>query len=52
MVAIQGDEILVMNPPRTPISREDALLLASWLVAIADPMEEEFNAVLNAVKGT
>ena len=52
IVGAMADQIVIMNPPRAPISREDALLLAAWLVAIADPIEDDFHAILNAVKDT
>lgn len=53
-VSVHGEQLLVMNPPRGPISKADALLLAAWLVAMAIPdgATEEFDAVLEAVKHT
>jgi len=44
-----GEYVQIMMPPRGPISKEKALNLAAWLVAIADPLEEEFPKVLRAI---
>ena len=54
LVGVRGDEIVIMNPPRTLISKEDALLLAAYLVAMADTSEghEQFERVLEAVEST
>jgi hypothetical protein len=54
LVGLQGDMIVVglpMNASR--MSKEDALLLAAWLVALAsnDPAQD-FEPVLNAVLST
>jgi len=47
-----GEEILLLYPPVTPMTREEALRLAAWLVAIADFEGERFPAVLEAVLNT
>jgi len=39
-VGLQGDEIVVLRPP-TRLSRQDALLLAAWLVALAEQEDGE-----------
>ena len=53
MVAARGTgAVLIMNPPRGDITVDDALVLAAWLVAIADPLEDKFPKVLEAVQGT
>lgn len=39
-------------PPLREFDRETALRTAAWLVALADPLEERFPAVLKAVKNT
>ena len=49
-VAVRGDAIDIMNPPSGPISKDDALLLAAWLVVLADRTEERFTAIITAVK--
>jgi hypothetical protein len=41
--------------PTIPVGRMDkakALRLAAWLVVLADPLEEEFPKVLEAIKNT
>lgn len=36
VVSVNGSGILVMNPPQAPITPEDALVFAAWLVALAE----------------
>lgn len=50
-VAARGDGVLVMSPPVRAIDKQDALLLAAYLVAMSMATEEEFAAVLAAVQG-
>jgi cytochrome c551/c552 len=53
MVGAKGENVVVMMPPRGTISKEDARLLAAWLIAIADcGSRHEFELVLNAVLDT
>ncbi len=54
LVAVNGETILLMNPPRVPISKADALLLAAYLVTLADDDElgPRFPGVLKAVQNT
>jgi hypothetical protein len=52
MVAAHGENIVVMRPPVAPITRDQALNLAAWLVALADPLGEQFAKVLKAVQST
>ena len=51
-VSAFGDGVAILNPPAAgePLTRADALNLAAWLVALADPLEDEFAAVLEAVE--
>lgn len=51
-VGAQGDLFLVqfMAPPK--LTKAEALTLAAWLVAIADPLAQDFPAILDAVMGT
>ena len=49
MVAGNAGGTIIMNPPRTPMTKQEALLLAAWLVAMNDPGKEEFTTILNAV---
>jgi hypothetical protein len=53
-VALHGDKLVFLNPPypREPLSRADALVLAAWLVALADPSQDKFPKVLEAVCNT
>jgi hypothetical protein len=51
-VASQGDKLIIMNPPRGPMSDDDALLLAAYLVSMASSPTHEFDAVLDAVQNT
>lgn len=53
VVAATGDgHVLIMHPPRGPISSDDALLLAAWLVAVSLEPRERFLEVLDAVEAT
>lgn len=49
-VGLRGDEIVICNPPRQPMSKERALRLAAWIVACAD--NGEFDGILKAVCDT
>lgn len=50
LVGARGDgNITVGLPPTSAMSRDRALRLAAWLVALADPTGERFAAVLRAV---
>lgn len=52
MVASQGDELVILNPPRR-LSADDALLLlAAYLVAMAYGATHNFDDVLKAVQDT
>jgi hypothetical protein len=51
-VAMMGDRItFLITPPRVLI-REDALLFAAWIVALADFDGDRFQHILNAVNDT
>ena len=51
LVGAQGENIIVGLPMRAArMTKEDALNLAAWIVALATPdAEKEFTPVLNAV---
>lgn len=51
LVGIQGGDIVVMLPPKGPISKKHALNLAAHLVAMADD-NDEFPKILEAVCNT
>lgn len=52
MVGMRSGHICIAAPPIGGIPRADALLLAAYIVALADPMGEEFQQVLEAVQNT
>lgn len=52
MVGVSGDGIMIMMPPRGAMTMEEALVLAAWLVTLADPLQDEFPRVLEAVQST
>ena len=51
IVSVRGDDVVLMAPPLEPFSKHDALVLAAWLVAIADPdpATPEFEKIFQAV---
>lgn len=55
MVSADGTGIVrIMMPPPAglPITKEDALEFAAWIVAVAMPEVGEFERVLEAVRNT
>jgi hypothetical protein len=51
LVGVQGDQIRVMIPVHNaPLTKAEAINLAAYLVALADPAGEKFPALLRAVK--
>lgn len=59
MVSARGETLVIMRQPVPPLSRDDALILAAYLVAVAavippygDDVDERFAAVLKAVRRT
>ena len=50
LVSVAGDKIVILAPPRGPITREQALHLAAWIVTLADPGGEAFAAALDEVQ--
>jgi hypothetical protein len=54
MVGAAGDALVMLRPPSVgePISKVDALMLAAWLVALADPIGGGFDRALDAVLST
>ena len=52
-VGINGlGAVSVGQPPTGAMSREKALVLAAWLVAIAEVEVGQFDAILNRVRNT
>jgi hypothetical protein len=52
LVGGQGDDVVIMLPVSGRIRRADALNLAAWIVAIADPLDDAFSKILEAVRKT
>ena len=52
-VRVGDNNLHIQNPSVVyPLSKDDALNLAAWLVAMADPMRERFDDLLKRVLGT
>lgn len=51
-VGSNGDTLVFTLPVPRQISKEDALNLAAWIVAIVNPTREEFDALHKAVCNT
>ena len=49
-VSVRGDHIVVLRR-KSMMSKREALVLAAWLVALADD-NDQFPAILEAVKAT
>jgi len=52
VVGTNGSGISIMIPPRGNITKDQALNLAAWLVALADPDRERFDRFFTAVCNT
>lgn len=50
-VSVQGDYIITLKQVPQRITREQALNLAAWIVALADP-DEKFAEILEKVLDT
>jgi hypothetical protein len=51
-VGSNGTTISILMPPLTPLTKDDALVFAAWLVACADPMGDRFEKVMHKVLST
>lgn len=51
-VGLRGEEVVVLLPPRGGISKDDAVNLAAWLVALANPGRARFEKVFEKVMCT
>ena len=49
-VVARKDYLIVIHLPVGNLTKADALNLAAWLVALADPTHEEFKRVLKEVE--
>ena len=52
MVAGTSAGIVIMNPPRSPLSNAEALVLAAWLVALDEDDGGNFQTILERVLET
>lgn len=52
LVGSRGDMVVVLNPPRGPLSKDDALMFAAWLVVLAGKSLDEFREAFDAVCNT
>jgi hypothetical protein len=52
LVGVNGSGVVIVVPPTAPMGRDEALRLAAWLVAVADPGGERFEEIRNAVLST
>ena len=52
LVGLYQDKVIIGSPPLAMLSRDLALNLAAWLVALADPDQVEFPKVLKALQET
>ena len=53
LVGTNATHVTTMTPPAGPMTFDDALSLAAWLVAVAEPhAQHKFDEVLEAVRGT
>lgn len=52
LVGSNGHTVQFLFPPTGPLDKEKVLRLAAWLVALADPLQERFPKILEAVLNT
>ena len=52
MVGMQAGKIRMLIPPRGPMTKEEALVLAAWLVCLADFGGDCFEQILEKVQNT
>jgi len=51
-VAVSGEQFGIMKMPVRWLARDEAINLAAWLRALADPDGKEFNRVLAEIQKT
>lgn len=51
-VGVNDFGVVVAMPPVAPMAVDEALRLAAWLVAVADPGGDRFQQILTAVRST
>lgn len=52
MVGIQGGNVTILFPPSGPITKDEALVFAAWVVTLAGATNEQFEAVLDEVQSS
>lgn len=52
LVCASGGGVGILMPPAGVMPKDKALRLAAWLVVMADPVGDDFQAVLDAVRNT
>lgn len=52
LVGAQGDRVVVVMPPRGPMTKEQALRLAVYLRVLSGATDAEYDAMHNAVVST
>lgn len=53
MLGVRGDEIVVLNPSALRVmSREQALVVAAYIMVLIMPEEKEFDAIIEAITNT
>lgn len=53
MVGIRSGGIVFSYPPtHWPMTRDESLRMAAWIVVLADPEGERFQAILDAIQNT
>jgi hypothetical protein len=52
LVGTMGGRVVILVPPTGPMDPDEALRLAAWLVALADPSGERFGEIRKAVEST
>lgn len=50
LVGAGGQGVVIMNPPRGPISEDDALNLIAWIAVLAGIDAKEADAAIDAVQ--
>lgn len=52
-VCIRSDgKIAMLLPPVAAMSKDEALILAAWIVCLVDPLGERFEEIISAVENT
>ena len=52
VVATNGAGVVIMNPPRGAMRREEALSLVAWVAVMANLADDEISSAMRAVEAT